>query len=88
MGGGAQRMHSHISQLKKAGLSQLDQKGYHWWKDSQVGSLLEAYLPQATQKEHKDQEQNAEPVEEDQYDKDDEDVADMLILKAPGTWIQ
>ena len=39
-------------------------------------------------KEHKDQEQNAEPLEEGQYDKYDEVVADMLILNAPGTWIQ
>ena len=39
-------------------------------------------------REHKEQEQNAEPSEEGQYDKDDEDVADMLILNAPGTWIQ
>ena len=38
--------------------------------------------------EHKDQEQNAEPSKEGQYDKDDEDVADILIYNAPRTWIQ
>ena len=38
--------------------------------------------------EHKDEEQNAEPSEEGQQDRDDEDVADMLIYNAPGTWIQ
>ena len=48
-------------------------------------NTLDGYLET---REHKDQEQNAEPSEEGQIDKDDEDVADMLILNAPGTWIQ
>ena len=48
-------------------------------------NTLDGYLKT---REHKDQEQNSEPSEEGQIDKDDEDVADMLILNAPGTWIQ
>ena len=35
-----------------------------------------------------EQEQNVEPLEEGQYNKDNDNVADMVILNAPGTWIQ
>ena len=35
--------------------------------------------------EPKNQDHNAEPSEEGQHDKDDDDVADMLIYHAPGT---
>ena len=45
---------------------------------------MDGYLEK---QEHNDQEQNTEPLEEGQYDKDNEDMADLLIYNTPRTRI-